>query len=131
MAVRPVVRMPGHVLKEPAAAVGEIDGHALALAEDLVDTMGAFDDCVGLAAPQLGVGRRAFVVDVSGHRKARSCHGLIVLFDPELVRAAEPEVARGGCMSVPDLTGNVARPRSVAVRGLTPDGEARLIEAHA
>ncbi|HKE98656.1 MAG TPA: peptide deformylase [Actinomycetes bacterium] len=131
MAVRPVVRMPAPALKRPAAAVGRVDERALALARDLVDTMRAFDHCVGLAAPQIGVPRRALVVDVTGHRKTRSSHGLIVLFDPELVRAADPEVAREGCMSVPDLTGDVARPASVAVRGRTPEGGGRLVEADA
>jgi peptide deformylase len=131
MAVRPVVRMPGRVLKEPARAVGSLDGDALAVARDLVDTMRAFEHCVGLAAPQLGIGLRAFVVDVSGHRKARSCHGLIVLFDPELLHADDPEVAREGCMSIPDLTGSVARATLVVVRGTTPEGRERVVEADA
>jgi peptide deformylase len=77
------------------------------------------------------VGLRAFAVDVTGHKKARSCHGTFVLFDPELVAAAEPEVAREGCMSVPDLTGDVARATRITVRGISPDGSARTIEADA
>ncbi|HET9557957.1 MAG TPA: hypothetical protein VFS70_12525, partial [Actinomycetota bacterium] len=46
----------------------------------------------------------------TGHPKARSCAGLVVLLDPDLVAAGAPAVAREGCMSVPDLTGNPARP---------------------
>src|SRR3712207_8544152 len=77
--------------------------------------MRAYDHCVGLAAPQIGVGLRAFCMDVTGHPKARSCHGLVVLLDPEVLAAAAPAVAREGCMSVPDLTGNVRRPATVVV----------------
>lgn len=87
--------------------------------------------CVGLAAPQIGVHLRAFVIDVTGHRKARSCHGEVVLFDPELVEAEHPVIAREGCLSVPDLTGDVARASRVVVRGVTPGGDVQTIEADA
>jgi peptide deformylase len=129
--VKPVLRLPAPVLKRVTDPVGALDGTALALARDLVDTMRAFEHCVGLAAPQIGASLRAFAADVTGHPKARSCHGLIVLFDPELVRADAPQVAREGCMSVPDLTGNVARATSVVLAGTTPEGRRRVIEADA
>jgi peptide deformylase len=119
VAVRPVLRLPAPALKTVARPVGDPAG-AAGLAADLVDTMHAYDHCVGLAAPQIGVGLRAFCMDVSGHPKARSCAGLVVLFDPRVVAAGAPAVAREGCMSVPDLTGNVARPATVTVEGTTP-----------
>ena len=131
MPVRPVVRLPEPVLKQRARAVGVVDDAARALAEDLVDTMRASPACVGLAAPQIGVSLRAFVVDVTGHKKARSCHGELVLFDPEVLVASEPAHGREGCMSVPDLTGDVARHTLVVVRGLTPDGEERVLQTDA
>jgi peptide deformylase len=99
-----------------------VDDEARQLAEDLLDTMRASPACVGLAAPQIGVARRAFAVDVTGHRKARSCHGPFVLFDPEIAAAEAPETAREGCMSVPDLTGDVARATRLVVVGTDPDG---------
>src|SRR5438309_7235771 len=108
MPVRPVVRLPEPVLTRASLPVERVDDAGRALAADLVDTMRASPACVGLAAPQLGVSLRAFVVDVTGHRKARSCHGELVLFDPEVVVAHTPALAREGCMSVPDLTGDVA-----------------------
>lgn len=123
MAVRPVLQLPAAVLMCPSEPVGRVDDSARALAQDLLDTMVASPACVGLAAPQIGVGRRAFAVDVTGHRKARSCHGAFVLFDPAVVAATGPEVAREGCMSVPDLTGDVARATAVTVTGLGVDGE--------
>jgi peptide deformylase len=130
VAVRPVLRLPAPALKAVARPVGDAVA-AAAMAADLVDTMRAHDHCVGLAAPQIGVGLRAFCVDVTGHPKARSCAGLVVLLDPELVATGAPAVAREGCMSVPDLTGNVARPATVAVQGTTPEGATRLVEADA
>ena len=131
MAVRPVVSLPDAVLKRVAAPVGTIDDEARALAVDLVDTMRASPACVGLAAPQIGVSRRAFVVDVTGHKKAVSCHGEFVLFDPEILLAHGPLAAREGCMSVPDLTGDVARATRVVVRGRGVDGGDRVIQADA
>src|SRR5438270_8841274 len=119
MPVRPVVRLPGPVLTRASLPVERVDDDARALAADLVDTMRASPACVGLAATQIGVALRAFAVDVSGHRKARSCHGEVVLFNPELLVASDPAVAREGCMSVPDLTGDVGRATSVVVRGIT------------
>jgi peptide deformylase len=104
---------------------------AMALAVDLVDTMEASPACVGLAAPQIGVSLRAFVVDVTGHRKARSCHGRVVLFDPEVVAIDPPVIAREGCMSVPELTGDVPRAERVVVQGMTLDGSSRVLEVDA
>ncbi|MEY2477543.1 MAG: peptide deformylase [Actinomycetota bacterium] len=128
MAVRPVLRLPEAVLKQPAQRVGAIDEEARALAADLVDTMRASPACVGIAAPQIGVARRAFVVDVSGHKKAPVSHGEVVLFDPEVLLAHGPVVGREGCMSVPDLTGDVARPTRLVVRGLGLDGSERVLQ---
>ena len=131
MAVRPVVHLPHPCLKQRSQPVGPVDDAARALAVDLVDTMRSRPACVGLAAPQIGVALRAFVVDVTGHRKARSCHGEVVLLDPELVVAEEPVLAREGCLSIPDFTGEVARAARVVVRGVTPRGDVRTIEADA
>ena len=128
MTVRPVLRLPAPVLKEPAAPVGAVDAAALALAADLVDTMRASPACVGLAAPQIGVPRRAFAVDVSSHKKAMSSHGEVVLFDPEVLLAHGPLVGREGCMSVPDLTGDVARASRLVVRGTDASGVARVLQ---
>jgi peptide deformylase len=131
MAVRPVLRLPEAILKQPCAPVERIDDAALELARDLVDTMRASPACVGLAANQIGVPLRAFAIDVTGHRKARSCHGELVLFDPEILLAHGPVAAREGCMSVPDLTGDVARATTLVVRGVTPEGDERVLEVDA
>ena len=110
MPIRPVLRLPDPILQERAAEVDDVrDPLVQQLCVDLVDTMRASPACVGLAANQIGVGLRVFAVDITGHRKARSCAGEVVLVNPVLVEAHDPEPAREGCMSVPDLTGDVAR----------------------
>jgi peptide deformylase len=129
--VRPVRVYPDPVLKQIAVPVGHVDDDARALASDLVDTMRAHERCVGLAANQIGSLRRCVVVDVTGHRRARSCAGLVVLFDPVVEQQAGAEVAREGCLSIPDLTANVRRATSITVRGLTEDGSDRSIDADA
>lgn len=123
--------LPHPVLMATAHPVGGIDDEVLALAQDLLDTMRASPACVGLAAPQIGVSRRAFAVDVTGHKKAVSCHGAFVLFDPEVVSADDPVLAREGCMSVPDLTGDVVRATRLTVTGLGVDGQRRTMEVDA
>lgn len=125
MPVRDVTRLPERVLKLVAAPVG--DAIDTSLATDLTDTMAASPACVGLAAPQIGVSRRAFAVDVSSHRKTTVCHGLVIMFDPVILESSGRKVAREGCMSVPDLTANVARATHIVVQGRAPDGATLVI----
>lgn len=125
MAVHAVYRLPEPVLKLRAEEMGEDRDEALI--EALVDTMKASPACVGLAAPQIGVSRRVMVVDVSGHPKATTSHGLVVMIDPAIVEMSGRKAGREGCMSVPDLTANVARATSVVIAGRTPDGDERII----
>lgn len=125
MAVRPVKRLPDRVLKVRAEELG--DRGEEELVADLLETMGASPACVGLAAPQIGVSQRVIVVDVASHPKTTLCHGLVVLIDPVVIESSGREVGREGCMSVPDLTANVARATSIVVRGRTPEGEDRVI----
>jgi peptide deformylase len=128
--IRPVLRAPAPVLSAPAGLVDPLDPAVRALALDLIATMRVNPGCVGLAAPQVGVAARVFCLDVTGHPKARSCAGLVVLANPQIVAAGEPKRGREGCMSVPDLTGDVGRPRTITVRGLVPGtGAERVIEA--
>ena len=120
------------MLKRRAAEVDPLDPEVVRLADALVATMRVSPACVGLAANQVGVASRVFCMDVTGHRKAGTCHGLVVLANPVVVVTERSEVAREGCMSVPDLTGNVVRPGRVVVRGVVPGtGEEREVDADA
>jgi peptide deformylase len=130
VAVRPVLRYPDPVLKASASPI-EPGIEADTLCRDLVETMRASPACVGLAAPQIGISARAFCLDVSGHPKARSCAGLVMLLNPVIVMRDGSAVTREGCMSLPDFTGNVRRATEVMVRGTTPDGGEREITSDA
>ena len=118
--VLPVVRAPASVLSTPSDHVDPADPAVLQLAADLVATMRVSPGCVGLAAPQVGVGAHVFCVDVTQHPKTRTQHGTFVLCNAEVVEASRNERAREGCMSVPDLTGDVKRASRLTVRGLLP-----------
>ena len=131
MPAKPVLQLPDRVLATPCLPVGEIDDAARQLGLDLLDTMRSSSHSVGVAAPQIGVALRAFCVDVTGHRKASSCHGEVVLFDPVVVESDGRDIGREGCMSVPDLTGDVARATRIVVRGLDLDGNVRTIDCDA
>ena len=123
---------PAAVLSTPAVPADPYDPAVCALAEQLVAVMRAAPGCVGVAAPQVGAALRVFVLDVGGARRVSSYAGLVVLCDPELLRADGAEVRREGCLSVPDLTGDVARATSVVVRGRVPgSGAERVVEADA
>ncbi len=90
------------------------------LAADLLATQRSSPGCVGLAAPQIGVGARVFSLDVSGHPKARTNHGTLVLVNPVVESATRWERGREGCLSVPDLTGDVKRATRLVVVGSAP-----------
>ncbi len=115
-----VVRAPHPVLALEGAVVDPLDPVMVALAADLVATMRVSPGCVGLAAPQVGVAAQMFALDVTGHAKTRTCHGVFVLCNAEIVEASRREKAREGCMSVPELTGDVKRATRLTVSGVLP-----------
>lgn len=127
MPPRPVLRYPDPALKQVTRAP---QGDETArVAEDLVDTMRAHAGCVGLAAPQISEPVRIVVVDVSGHPRAESDHGLLVLVEPTVAEDNGAEVAREGCLSIPDLTANVRRATEIVVTGRDPDGNTVRVES--
>jgi peptide deformylase len=131
VSVREVLLHPHPLLTRKAspAEPGSVDD----VVEDLVDTMRAFGHCVGVAAPQIGEPVRVAVVDCTGHPKAPSNHGLLVLVNPVIVAFSGSEVGREGCLSIPELTANVRRATSVTVEadGLRVEAsgfEARVLQ---
>jgi peptide deformylase len=116
VAVRQVLRYPHAALKAVAAAAPIVDaGDTERVACDLLDTMTSFGHCVGLAATQLGELTRIVVVDVSDHPKATTSHGLLLLANPRVVAQEGGEVAREGCLSIPQLTADVRRATHIGV----------------
>jgi peptide deformylase len=120
--VRPVVRAPDPVLAGQSGLVDPLDPAVVQLAADLVATMRVSPGCVGLAASQVGVSAKVFAVDVTGHPKARTTHGTFVLCNARVVEASQWQKGREGCMSVPDLTGDVKRAGRLVVAGYLPGG---------
>ncbi len=127
-----VVRAPAPVLDTVGLDVDPGDPAVVQLAADLIATAAVSPGCVGLAAHQVGVALRVFSVDVRHHPRTRTCHGLFVLCNADLVSASRRERGREGCMSVPDLTGDVVRARRLVVRGQLPGtGEVVSLETDA
>jgi peptide deformylase len=90
--------------------------------------MRAHRGCVGLAAPQLDDLVRIVVVDVTDHPRAPSSNGLLVLINPQIIEAFGNEVAREGCLSIPDLTANVRRATRIVVEAATTEqGTKRVV----
>ena len=116
--LRPIVRYGGDVLHQAARDVEAITDEITALVDDMVATMYAAPG-IGLAAPQVGVPLRIFVVDLS---VGRDPAGLIVMINPAFVERDGMQLEEEGCLSMPGFTATVARPQRVVVRGLDRDG---------
>ena len=123
--VREIVIWPDPVLKKVAAPVDVVDDGIRRLLDDMAETMYAADG-VGLAAPQLGVGRRVIVIDVSPREPDQK---LIHLVNPEIVLAEGTTVYTEGCLSIPGEAEEVERANKVRVRALDYHGKPFEIEA--
>jgi peptide deformylase len=116
------------MLKQVAAPV-QLDD-AQPVGRDLLDTMRSFQPCVGLAAPQIGELSRVVAIDVSKHPKGEADNnGVLVLANPRIIEAEGSQVAREGCLSIPDLTANVRRATRIVVEHAEGMVESRGFEA--
>jgi peptide deformylase len=103
------------VLRKPTKRVIEVTDELRQLIADMFETMYAAEG-IGLAAPQVGRAERIAVVDVEGHKYA--------LVNPEVVeRSADSDKAEEGCLSIPDIYGDVERPVTVTIRATNENGE--------
>lgn len=116
-----IVKYGDDVLRRPTALVTDIDDALQALIDDMVATMYAAPG-VGLAANQVGVGKRVAVIDLSVGKKPGELH---VLINPEIVERIGQQTEDEGCLSIPDFTETVVRPQRVKVRFLDRNGEPR------
>lgn len=119
MALR-TIRIDGDpILRKKSRKVEKVDDRIRILLEDMVETMNHADG-VGLAAPQVGVLRRAIVVDIGD--------GPIKMLNPEIVEEDGLEVDVEGCLSVPGKSGTVERPINLKVKYLDEDGKEKILE---
>jgi peptide deformylase len=122
--IRPILKYGDSTLHEKARPVEQVTPEVDRLVEDMVETMYAAPG-IGLAAPQIGVPLRIFVVDLSmGHEPA----GLITLINPEFVERDGLQLEEEGCLSVPGFNATVVRPSRAIVRGLDRHGEPIQVE---
>jgi peptide deformylase len=122
--VRAIVRLGAPVLREPAREIDAITPEIDALVDDMIAAMYA-ERGIGLAAPQIGVSLRAFVVDLS---QGRDASALMVCINPAWVARDGMQLEEEGCLSVPGFTATVARPAHVILTALDRHGESRTIE---
>lgn len=122
--IRPILRYGASVLHRPAGPVEAITPEILTLVDDMVQTMYAAPG-IGLAAPQIGVPLRLFVVDLSVGRNASD---LMVFINPEWVERDGMQLEEEGCLSAPGFNATVARPARAVVRGQDRDGTVREVE---
>jgi len=122
--IRPILRLGDDVLQTPARPVEHVSVDVERLVDDMVDTMYAAPG-IGLAATQIGVPLRVFVVDLSGGRDPA---GLITMINPEFVARDGMQFEEEGCLSLPGFTATVARPKRAIVRGLDRHGAPHTVE---
>ncbi|MCM3156516.1 peptide deformylase [Bacillus subtilis] len=122
MAVKKVVTHPAEVLETPAETVTVFDKKLKKLLDDMYDTMLEMDG-VGLAAPQIGILKRAAVVDIGDDR------GRIDLVNPEILEKSGEQTEIEGCLSFPGVYGDVTRADYVKVRAFNRQGKPFILEA--
>ncbi|MFP3906435.1 MAG: peptide deformylase [Acidimicrobiales bacterium] len=108
------------VLRRVADEVTDIDGRLVRLAEDMLTTMYGAPG-LGLAAPQIGVGKRVFVYDIG--------EGPEVLVNPTIAESDGEWLYEEGCLSVPGYTFEIVRPKQVHLTGTDLDGNEVSLEA--
>lgn len=124
--LRKIVLMGDPVLREEATEVEEITDEVRKLVQDMFETM-YHAEGVGLAAPQIGISKRIFVVDVRDEED--SVGGRYALINPEIVAfSKEVERSTEGCLSIPGLEEVVERPSAVRVKALDVDGNPIEVE---
>lgn len=121
MAVYRIVELGNKILRERAKAVPKITANILKLLDNMADTLYS-EKGVGLAAPQVGVGKRVVVIDVG--------EGLVELINPEIIKFEGQETDTEGCLSIPGTVGDVTRAAAVEVKYLDRHGREQIIQAN-
>ena len=120
MSVLEIQVLGSPILREPTTPVAAVTDDLRRLLDDMFETMYAANG-VGLAAPQVGRRERLAVVDVGT--------GPIAVLNPEIVRAEGAARAEEGCLSIPEIYGEVERASDVTVRALNAEGEPFTLDA--
>jgi peptide deformylase len=122
LAIRKLVTYPADILEIQCHQVRVFDKKLAKLLNDMYDTMIEFDG-VGLAAPQIGIDQQIAIVDIGDD------DGTIELINPEILESSGEQTGPEGCLSFPDLYGEVTRPNWVKVRAQDRKGKFYTLEA--
>jgi peptide deformylase len=117
--IYPVTKYGDPVLESQPKSIHAFDDELARLCEDMFASMYAANG-VGLAAPQIGIGTRLAVIDVT---VGKNPEAKIVLANPEIIHAEGEQREEEGCLSLPSFRGNVARPQYVTVRAQDATGK--------
>ena len=120
MSLRPLHLLGSPVLRQRSVEVGRPDDEVLRLVDDLFETMDAARG-VGLAANQVGVARRVAVVDADEDR--------FEMIDPVILESEGRAIAEEGCLSIPEIYGEVSRPERIVLEATDRQGNRYRKEA--
>jgi peptide deformylase len=116
--IYPIVKYGDPVLETPAETVTTFDEQLKKLIDDMFESMYAAHG-VGLAAPQIGIGKRIAVIDVTFKEDPKA---KLVLINPEIIKTEGRQRGTEGCLSLPDFREDVTRPNVVTVRAQDAQG---------
>ena len=117
--IYPIVKYGDPVLETPAQTITEFDSELQKLSEDMFESMYAAHG-VGLAAPQIGIGKRIAVIDISFKERPED---KLVLINPEIIKKEGRQRSSEGCLSLPEFREEVSRAKIVTVRAQNLEGE--------
>ena len=123
MSVYSIVTKEDKLLRKTSKAVPEVTDNVRKLLDNMLETMYASNG-VGLAAPQIGILKRVFVVDIGPDGP-----GPLKLINPEIIERSGYQVGPEGCLSCPGIYGEVKRSMNIKMKALNTDGEEIIIEA--
>ena len=122
LSVRKIVTYPAEILEQHCEPVTMFDKKLAKLLSDMYDTMIEFDG-VGLAAPQIGINKRIAIVSIDDDMET------IELINPEVIETSGEQTGAEGCLSFPDIYGEVTRPNFVKIKAQNRKGREMIIEA--
>ncbi|MBO0959164.1 peptide deformylase [Neobacillus sp. MM2021_6] len=122
MAIRKIVIHPADILEQECKAVEKFDKKLAKTLDDMYDTMIEYDG-VGLAAPQIGLDARIAIVDIDDEM------GTIEMINPRIIETSGEQTGPEGCLSFPDLFGEVTRPNFVKIEAYNRKGKKYSLEA--
>lgn len=114
MALRNIVIEGDEILRKRSKEVPVVDDKIRSILDDMLETM-RDENGVGIAAPQVGILKRIFIVEID--------EDLIELINPEILETKGSQMEEEGCLSVPGVVGTVERPEFIKIKGLNRKGE--------